>query len=288
MKIKNIFKVAFLSAALILPVNIFAKGEDEIVTLGRDLTLNQRDEILQEMNATEDAKIIEVTNEEEYQYLGDVLTSKEIGNKAISSAIVRYTKEGSGINIEISPNIVVVSESSYRNAMTTAGVKDADVYVTAPGKVSGTAALTGILKSYEETSGKKIPEDVKKVANEELVLQTKLSEDIGEEKTNDVINIVKSEMAAKMPQSKEEVRQIVDTVNTNYNLGLSDSAKDGLTTLFNNMKNADIDWKLVANKVGEYSKKANEFLNSPQGEKAVKDTKNFIEKIIDFLVSLFK
>lgn len=145
MKMKNIFKVAFLSAALIFPVNIFAKGEDEIVTLGKDLTLNQRDEILREMNATEDAKIIEVTNQEEYEYLGDVLTSKEIGNKAISSAIVRYTNKGSGLNIDLSPNIVVVSESSYRNAMTTAGVTDADVYVTAPGKVSGTAALTGIL-----------------------------------------------------------------------------------------------------------------------------------------------
>lgn len=282
---KKFFKVAIFSLLLILPMTVFAKGE-EIVTLGKDLTLNQRDEILKEMNASEDAKIIEVTNAEEYQYLGDVLTSKEIGNKAISSAIVKYT--GKGINVELSPNIVVVSENSYRNAMTTAGIENAYVYVTAPGKVSGTAALTGILKSYEEVSGKKIPEDVKKVANEEVVVQNNVAKDIGDEKTNDVINVVKSEMAEKMPQSKEEVRAIIDSVDSEYSLGLSENSKEGLTTLFNNMKNADVDWKKVANKVGEYSKKANEFLNSPEGEKAVKDTKNFIEKFIDFVVSLFK
>ncbi len=282
---KKFFKVAIFSLLLILPMTVFAKGE-EIVTLGKDLTLNQRDEILKEMNASEDAKIIEVTNAEEYEYLGDVLTSKEIGNKAISSAIVKYT--GKGINVELSPNIVVVSENSYRNAMTTAGIENAYVYVTAPGKVSGTAALTGILKSYEEVSGEKIPEDVKKVANEEVVVQNNVAKDIGDEKTNDVINVVKSEMAEKMPQSKEEVRAIIDSVDSEYNIGLSENSKEGLTTLFNNMKNADVDWKKVANKVGEYSKKANEFLNSPEGEKAVKDTKNFIEKFIDFIVSLFK
>lgn len=282
---KKFFKVALLSLLLILPTSVFAK-EKEIVTLGKDLTSTQREEILRELNLSDDAKIIEVTNKEEYEYLGDVLSSREIGNKAISSAIVKYT--GKGINVELSPNIVGVSENSYRNAMTTAGVENAYVYVTAPGRVTGTAALTGILKSYEEVTGEKIPENVKKVANEEVVVQTQLAKDVGDEKTNDVINVVKSEMASKMPQSKEEVRAIIDSVDSQYNIGLSESSKEGLTTLFNNMKNADIDWKKVANKVGEYSKKANEFLNSPEGEKAVQDTKNFIERFIDFIVSLFK
>ena len=37
----------------------------------------------------------------------------------------------------------------YINALATAGVKDASVYVTAPFSVSGTPALTGIIKAYE-------------------------------------------------------------------------------------------------------------------------------------------
>lgn len=131
MKIKN--KIMTLGLSLILlPSAVFASAGDEIVTLGADLNESQKNEMLREMKADENAKIIEVTNKEEYKYLGDVLSSKEIGNKAISSAIVKYKKAGSGINIELSDNIRVVSEEAFLNALNTVGIEDADIYVTAP------------------------------------------------------------------------------------------------------------------------------------------------------------
>ena len=37
-----------------------------------------------------------------------------------------------------------------------------------------------------------------------------------------------------------------------------------------------------------YKDKASKFLNSPEGEKAVENTKSFLEKLIDFIVGLFK
>ena len=111
MKIRNKILTAALSLAL-LPGFVFAKEGDEIVTLGADLKESQKSEMLREMNASDDAKIIEVTNAEEYKYLGDVLSSKEIGKRAISSAIVRYEKAGSGLTIELSDNIRVVKEDA--------------------------------------------------------------------------------------------------------------------------------------------------------------------------------
>ncbi len=54
------------------------------------------------------------------------------------------------------------------------------------------------------------------------------------------------------------------------------------------MKNADVDWNRVADTAVKYKDKASKFLNSPEGEKAVKNTKSFLEKFIDFIVSLFK
>ena len=287
MKIKN--KIMTLGLSLILlPSAVFASAGDEIVTLGADLNESQKNEMLREMKADENAKIIEVTNKEEYKYLGDVLSSKEIGNKAISSAIVKYKKEGSGINIELSDNIRVVSEEAFLNALNTVGIEDADIYVTAPGKVSGTAALTGILKSYEENTGKKLPEDLKKVANEELVVQTKLSEELGDEKTNDIIYEIKDAMAKNMPKDEKEVRYIIESVTNNYNINLTKNQEDKLVSLFDNMKNADVDWNRVADTAVKYKDKASKFLNSPEGEKAVKNTKSFLEKFIDFIVSIFK
>ena len=280
MKIRNKILTAALSLAL-LPGFVFAKEGDEIVTLGADLKESQKSEMLREMNASDDAKIIEVTNAEEYKYLGDVLTSKEIGKRAISSAIVRYEKAGSGLTIELSDNIRVVKEDAFINALNTVGIEDADIYVTAP-------ALTGILKAYEENTGKELPEDLKKVANEELVVQTKLSEKLGDEKTNDIIYEIKDAMAKNMPKDEKEVRLVIENVVNNYNINLTKSQEDKLVGLFNNMKNADVDWNRMADTAVKYKDKASKFLNSPEGEKAVENTKSFLEKLIDFIVGLFK
>ena len=59
-------------------------------------------------------------------------------------------------------NINWVTDAMYTNALITAGVKDAEIQITAPFKVSGTAALTGLMKAYETASNKQIPEEVKK------------------------------------------------------------------------------------------------------------------------------
>ena len=44
-----------------------------IVTLGKDLSSQDRQIVLKEMNAPENATIIEVTNDEEHKYLGDYI-----------------------------------------------------------------------------------------------------------------------------------------------------------------------------------------------------------------------
>lgn len=60
--------------------------------------------------------------------------------------------DGSGLNVS-TKNINWCTEQMYKNALTTAGITDADVKVTAPFEVSGTAALTGIYKAYEDITG---------------------------------------------------------------------------------------------------------------------------------------
>ncbi|MBU5668575.1 DUF1002 domain-containing protein [Peptoniphilus sp. MSJ-1] len=286
MRFKN--KVAaVLLAATLIPSAVFAKGST-IITLGSDLRESQKSEMLREMNADENTEIIEVTNKEEYQYLGDILTSKEIGNKALSAAKINFKDKGYGLEINLSPNIRIVTAEAIKNALNTVGVEDAEIYVTAPGKVSGTAALTGILKAYEANTGKNLSEDLKKVANEELVVQTKLSEEVGDDKANDIIYQIKDAMAENMPKNESEVRNIIQNVTNNYNINLTESQENKLVSLFNNMKNADVDWNRVADTAKKYKDKAGAFLNSPEGEKAVEDTKNILEKIIDFIVSLFK
>ncbi len=92
-----------------------------------------------------------------------------------------------------------------RNALITAGVENANVKVGAPFNVSGTAALTGILKGFESSKGgKKIDEEKKKVANEEMVVTGNLGEKIGQDEAANLINEVKKEVVKEKPKTEKE------------------------------------------------------------------------------------
>ncbi len=125
----------------------------------------------------------------------------------------------------------------YLNALMTAGVKDAKVYVTAPFEVSGTAALTGLIKAYEVSSDEAISEDVKQVANQELVTTSELGDKIGNENATALIAKIKEEFAKNgVPDNKADIEKQVDDATSDLNVTLTDSQKDQLVSLFNKMK----------------------------------------------------
>lgn len=285
----KIFKkiLIFLSIFAILISNMVFAKERTIVTLGADLKPVQKENILNELNAPNDAKIIEVTNSEEYKYLGDIIPKKDIGNVAISSAIITF-KDDSGINIKLSPVIKTITKESYRNALITAGVENADVYITAPTNVSGTAALTGIFKSYENFSGKKISEDVKKVANREMIVQSDLSKDIGDDKANDFITKTKLLVGDKLPKNDSDMNLLIDRAAKELNINLTDSQRESVLKLFNEMKNSNIDWNKVKDEAFKYSKKAKDYINSEEGQKNIKKAKGLIQRFLDWIFSLLE
>lgn len=294
-KINYTGAVALIGLSLV-PNLVFADVAvgDSIVSIGANLDQNQRKAILDELDAPQAAEIIEVTNAEEYKYLGDSIPKSKIGNKSISSSMITYTKPGSGLKIEVSDNINFITESTYRNALTTAGVTDAEVKITAPVSVTGTAALTGILKAYEQSSGVKLDENLKKVANQEMVVTQNLQQEVGEKKTDDLINAIKIQMSKNMPENEEQVRTIINSVSQEYNINISDNQVDSLVNLFTKMKNSNVDWDKVANEASKYSKiardlagKASDYLSSEKGQQALEKSKGIFAQIIDFIKSFF-
>lgn len=268
---------------------------DAIVSLGADLTDAQQKEILRRFKPPKDATIIQVTNQEEHRYLGSSVPAGKIGNKALSSSMVTYTKKGSGLMVDVDENITYITPGTYRNALITAGVDDADVKVSAPVKVTGTAALTGIMKAYEVNTGEKIPDKVKEVANKEMVLSSKMKESLGEEKTDDLINTIKVQMAEKSPKTSEEVRTIIQNISNQYNINLTQEQTTQLVGLFEQMQKADIDWKKVEENAKKYSKiateyanKAKDYLSSPEGQQKLEESKGWFSAFIDWIKSLFQ
>ncbi|OAT74700.1 hypothetical protein A7K69_03025 [Parageobacillus thermoglucosidasius] len=273
----------FLLASLLFAFPAMAAADaaegDVIVTLGENLTEQQKQQILNEMNAPDNAQIITVSNAEEHKYLDGLIPKAQIGTRAISSSMITIGAKGSGLDVE-THNITWVTDEMYTNALITAGVKDAKIYITAPFAVSGTAALTGLMKAYEVSSDKVIPDDVKKVATEEMVQTAKLGESIGPDKAVALLAKVKEEIANNPPQTDEDLRALIEKVAKDLGITLTEEEINSLISLFNKMKNANIDWNQVNDQLSKAKDKLSAFLQSEEG-------KTFIQNIVDILKEIW-
>jgi len=123
-----------------------------IAILGQDLADEDKSLVLRligmKESDLEQFEMIIVTPEEEANYLSGKLEPSLIGGRSLSSLLITPTVEGSGLNIELF-NITYCTEEMYREALLEAGITDADVIVAGPFKITGTAALAGIMKAGE-------------------------------------------------------------------------------------------------------------------------------------------
>lgn len=284
-KLFSLLIIAFFSLGTIVSAD--SVPGDIIVTLGENLTPAQKEQLLTEMEVPADVQTITVSNAEEHQYLGDYIPKAQIGTKAISSSKIITAESGAGLNVE-TKNITWVSKEMYTNALSTASVKDADIYITAPFNVSGTAALTGIIKAYESTTGEKIPEEQKQVANEEMVTTAKLGDEIGQEEATNLIERIKEEVASQNPQTIQEINVIINNISNELNIQLSDAQRDQLASLFDKMKNLDINWDQVNSQIDKAKEQWDSFKSSEEGQGILQSILDFLQSIVDAIAGLFK
>lgn len=246
--------VTMLSASIIFTnLNPMTAKADSytVVTLGADLTQAQKDDMLKYFGVTKnDADIIEITSKEEYQALGNIASAAQLGNKSISSSYVEPTSAG-GLDITTN-NLTWVTDAMIRNALITAGVQNAVVKASAPFKVSGTAALTGILKGFETSKdGQTIDEDKKQAANEELVVTGDLGEQIGQDDATNLINDIKKDVIKKNPSSDKQIEKIVDKYSNPYDL--SEENRQQIVNLMEKINDLDLNYNSLKNQLNDVS-----------------------------------
>jgi uncharacterized protein YpuA (DUF1002 family) len=285
---KKIMILVFVLSMSILPLHSFADMAegDMIITLGENLTEPQKNMLLSEMEAPNNAQIITVSNQEEHQYLEKYVAKSLIGTKAISSSATTIASAGSGISVKTN-NINWVTNEMYVNALITAGVKDAKIYITAPFPVSGTAALTGIIKAYEISADKTIPEDIKQAANQEMVETAKLGDSIGDKNAAALIAKVKDEIAKNKPANDEEMRNIIENAANELSVKLDENQMQRLMDFFNNLKDLNINWNQVSDQLNKAKDQISKFLQSDEGQGFLESVKQFLIKLIDAIKGLF-
>ena len=158
----------------------FAAEGDGYLALGSDLSESERNTVMDLLGVDdpENYNVIYVTNAEEHKYLDSYVDTDQIGSRALSSVLIKE-QGGSDIDVEIH-NIGYCTEGMYRNALQTAGVEGAEVVVAGPFEISGTAALVGTIKAYEEMSGEDVDDEVIEGAVDELTTTGEVGEELGD------------------------------------------------------------------------------------------------------------
>ncbi|GAB4258805.1 MAG: DUF1002 domain-containing protein [Thermoleophilia bacterium] len=246
--------VAVLAVALLLAAaGPAAAAAKEVVTLGADLTAAQRQQMLDLFGVDRDAvTVLEVTNAEEREYLQGAVPAEQIGTRAISSVYVRIKDDGSGIRVQ-TKDITYVTEQTYANALVTAGVADADVYAAAPFPVSGTAALTGIFKAFEEATGRQIPEEAKKVATEELVDTARVGEEVGDKSgVAELVKQAKEEIVRRGLTDEKSIREVLVRIAAELEIDLTDEQIDQLVKVLVKIQDLHLDVNTIQKQLKDF------------------------------------
>lgn len=126
--------------------NVTIQADDKpYLALGADLTDVQKNTVLSLMGIDPanlgNYDVVYTTNAEEHQYLDSYISSSQIGSKSWSSVVIVKRDKGNGLNIS-TRNINYCTVGMYKNALTTAGITDADIIVVGPQEISARRRLS--------------------------------------------------------------------------------------------------------------------------------------------------
>lgn len=261
---------------------------DRYIAFGQDLTEAEKQKVLNSFGISKeelkDYKTIEITNQQEHEYLGDYIDASVIGKRALSSVMVVKTEEGSGINVD-TENISYCTSGMYLNALVTAGLKDAEVKVAGPFNISGTSALVGAMKAYSVMTGEEISEETMDTATNELVTTAELAGKLDDpEKVEQLIAAVKEKIFADGLTSSTDIRDAVEASSRALGLEIPEEDVDKIVDLMEKVSKEDIDAEAIKKQASEIYDK----LKDIGTDLADVDTEGLFEKVGNVFAGIFQ
>lgn len=296
---KKKFTAVFLTATILFTsgITVFADRVDAVIdkpylALGADLSAQEQMTVLSLLGLddinVDDYDIISITNADEHEYLDKYLDASIIGTRALSSVLVVGKEAGNGIRVT-TKNISYCTEGMYRNALLTAGIEDADITVAGPFSISGTAALVGAIKAYETMTGEKVSDANLDAANDELVLTGKLLEEIGDsEKAEDLIALVKKEVAENNLTSAEDIQNVIEQACEELDIHLSADNKQQIADLMKKIEGLDLDVDKLKDQAKDLYQKLEDLDFHVDKESVGNFFTRIIQAIVEFFRGLFK
>ncbi|AKP68013.1 DUF1002 domain-containing protein [Companilactobacillus ginsenosidimutans] len=310
-------KVILLSIVSLVAVGIFtsslntAKADDTldqpVMTLGTSLTADQKQGTISALpsqlnNSSSNYNTITVTGDTLVKYLNPSGSNFTSGSGVWSSALIEPTSSGSGINVNIvnydgKNNITTITADQYRNAALTAGISDANIYVTSATPIDGSGALAGIYAAYSKNGSSLNQNQVNAAQNEMGVLSGITQDHNGtngytDQQLNNAVAGMKADLAKQgTGASKTEITNIVNNNLQQNNLQniITNNEKNQIINLMVEIRDSG------ALKNGNFQQQAQK-LSSDITSKAknifnklnTQENRNLVQKIWDSIVSFFQ
>lgn len=286
-KIFSLMLVLLLVAGMAVPA--YADGNQSRTVIGADLSQEQVDAVYG-MFGVRQGEVIELkmTNAEERTYLEGYVDDSLIGTRSISCVYVELLPAGSGIAVTTS-NINWCTGEMYISALATAGITDANIVVAAPFEVSGTAALSGVYKAYEDMTGQKLDDLAKLVSTQELTITGELAAEIGAMDSTSIVNELKLMLDVTQTMSDDEIRTQIREIAGRYNVNLTNTQVEQLLSLCRSLEGLDADSlkarvQDVQNTLQKVSDAKTKVVGFVQGvKKVVESVSGFFDKIKDIM-----
>lgn len=307
MKFRNIVAATamLLSFGLATSKAYAAEDTTPVITLGNSLSEGQKKgtlEILKgALSDSSSYNTLTVTGDDLVTYLNPAGNNFTSSSGVWSSAAIEKTSSGSGINVRIldyngENNITSITSDQYRNAAVTAGISDANIYVTSATPIDGSGALAGIYKAYAK-SGDKLNQKQITAAQDELNTlsgingENKDKDGYSDAQLNNAVAGAKKVMADQgNGLTKDEITKIVDDELAKNGLGnaLTDAQKQQIINLLVEIANSG------ALNSPTFKKQAGQAMNAIQeNAKGVFDklnteeNRNALQKLWDAVVEFF-
>lgn len=250
-----------------------------VISFGEDLSEQQKRELREyfynwQQGRDRDTQYITVSNEEERAYLQGLIDEELIGSRAISSVYCEVLDRSRGIEVE-TRNITAITPFMYANSLSTAGIENARVIVSAPFAVSGTAALTGIIKAFETAQGEKLDEEAKETAHEEIAETSKLAQKVGSNKAEKIIYEVKRQVVEREISDPDEIKKIILKASNDLNINISDADSDRIIGLMQRLNSLNMNMSRLNEQLGGLTRAWNEVKESSR------ESNRLLEQILE-------
>lgn len=283
---------------------VLADDDTPVVTLGTSLTESQKQGTLKTLTAPlngSDYQTITVTGSDLVKYLNPSGDNFTTSSGVWSSAMIQKTNRGSGINVKIldyngKNNITSITANQYKNAALTAGITDANIYVTSAIPIDGSGALAGVYAAYAKNGNALNQKQVNAAQDEMNTLsgitkENKNKDGYSDAQLNNAVAGAKSEMAKQGQNiSDSQIRDIVtNQININH-LGntINNNQKNQIINLLieirdsGALKNGDFKGQAakLSNQIENGAKNIFNKFNTPENH-------NFFQQIWDSIVNFF-